>query len=282
MAVTKAKKLKMARIYDRLGRIYGKRRRVRCGTLLEQLIVSILSSESSENQAFRAFDHLRREYVDWNEVRVCDEFLLADNLRRSGVNSGAPMLLKNTLEGLLLETSSLQPEVLDAMTSQEVSALLAKIGVPKSLAASVLLLDGQTRRPMEAGVPVPIDEGIARLMARAGFASTPRATLQIHECLKTSLPEGEEHNFHRVAARLSREFCGDTPNCPGCPVKTDCRYTGAKVASPAGKAMPAPAASDVRYAPTGAARCSRPPSPFSHEAEADRRQKLRKLKSLLA
>ena len=248
-------KLKMARIYDRLGRSYGKRRRVRCGTLLEQLILTILSSEASESRAFRAFTFLQKEYVDWNEVRVSDEFCLGAELKKVGVNSGAPLLLKTALDNLLLEKCSLQPEILDSLSAQEVSLLLAKINLPKALAASLLLMDGQARRP---GVPVqvPVDEGVARMMWRMGFASTPRATVQIQESLRAYLPEGEEHNFHRVAARFTRDYCSEAkPGCPRCPLKSDCIFP----LTP-NSAADKPSAAPRTIRQTGVARRSRPPS----------------------
>ena len=255
MASSQTMKLKMARIYDCLGKAYGKRRRVRCGTLLEQLILTILSSESSEARAFRAFTFLQKEYVDWNEVRVSDELCLSDELRKVGVNSGAPTLLKTALENLLLEKSSLQPEILDSLSFQEVSALLAKINLPKSLAASLLLMDGQARRP-GCVVQVPVDEGVARMMWRMGFASTPRATVQIQESLRAFMPEGEEHNFHRVAARFTRNYCSEArPACPRCLLRTDCLYP-LKSGAPDDKPVSAPRT--IRQ--TGVARRSRPPS----------------------
>ena len=258
---------KIARIYERLGRSYGKRRRIRCGTLLEQLIITILSSDSSESQAFRALIHLQKEYVDWNEVRVSDDLYLGSELSRMGVNSGAPIMLKNALENLLLETSTLQPEVLDAMTFSEMGELLAKIKLPKWVIASLLLMESRTRKPMGA-VQVPIDEGVARMMWRMGFASTPRATVQIQECIRASMPDDEEHNFHRVAARFSREFCSDpTPHCGKCPIRTDCSFPRGKL--PSGRT----AAAGKTLRQTGVARRSRPPSLTARAASSARMPK---------
>jgi len=258
---------KIVRIYERLGRSYGKRRRVRCGTLLEQLIITILSSDASESQAFRALLHLQKEYVDWNEVRVSDDLYLGSELSRMGVNSGAPVMLKNALENLLLETSTLQPEVLDTMAFDEMGELLAKIKLPKWVIASLLLMEARARKPMGA-VQVPIDEGVARMMWRMGFASTPRATVQIQECIRASMPDEEEHNFHRVAARFSREFCSDpVPNCRRCPIRAECSFPRGKLSS--GKTPSA--GKTLRQ--TGAARRSRPPSLAAHAAGSARKLK---------
>jgi len=255
----------MARMYDRLGRLYGKRRRTRCGTLLDQLIVTILSSEAPESRAYKAHSLLQRLYVDWNEVRVSDEFCLAEELKSVGVNSGAHLLLKSTLEGLLLEKSNLSPDVLDGSTPEQVATLLGKLNFPKSLTASMLLL----LKPNGSGnAQVPLDDGVARFMARAGFAATPRATIQIQECLKTSIPQGEEHNFHRVVGRLSREFCSENePRCVKCPLKCDCCFIREKsrASSTAGTPAGKPPA---RYRQTGAARRSRPPSSAAHKTAA--------------
>ena len=268
MAASRSDKQKMARIYDRLGRVYGRRRRTRSGTFLDQLIVTILSSEAPESHAYKAYELLQKLYVDWNEVRVSDEFCLAEELKSAGVNSGAHLLLKSTLEGLLIEKSNLSPEVLDDSTPEQVASLLHKLSFPKSLAASLLLLLAQNGS--DAALQVPLDEGVARFMARAGFASTPRATLQIHECLKSALPQGEEHNFHRVVGRLSREYCFESsPKCMKCPLRGDCRYLREKPGASGGAKAPSNKMVS-RYRQTGAARRSRPPSPTARKAEVGR------------
>ncbi|HUU69100.1 MAG TPA: hypothetical protein VM223_25230 [Planctomycetota bacterium] len=267
MAASQAAAEKISRIYERLGKAYGKRRRIHCGTLLEQLILTILSSDASEAQAFRALMHLQKEYVDWNEVRVSDDLSLSSELHRVGVNSSAPVMLKNALENLLLETSTLQPEVLDSMPFAEMGELLGKIKLPKWVVASVLLMEARARHPMGA-VQVPVDEGVARMMWRMGFASTPRATVQIQECIRASMPDEEEHNFHRVAARFSREYCGDPiPRCAKCPIRRDCSFAGSKEQS--GKATSP--AKTIRQ--TGAARRSRPPSLTARAAKSARKPK---------
>lgn len=249
MAGARSEKLKMTRVYDRLGKLYGKRRRINNGTLFEQLIVTILASESKESQAFRALTLLQERYVDWNEVRICPEEMLGEDLRKAGVNSDAPALLKKALEGLLLEFCTLEPNILDGITPNQFGAVLDKIKLPKSVSASLLL----TQRPLPEQMNVPIDRGVARVMSRTGFVNTARATNQIKHSIRALLPVPEEHNFHRVVGRLSRDYChtGD-PYCVRCPIRLDCEQF--KVDSSAmRKPMP-------RVRQTGAPRRSRPPS----------------------
>lgn len=220
MASVRTQKALMVRMYARLGKAYGKRRRINSGTMLEQLVLTILAMDNKEPQALKALAILQREYVDWNEVRISPMYILHDDLRKAGVDSGASTMLKNALEGLLLEVSSLKPEVLDECSSQEISALLKRIHLPKSLSASLLL----ARSPAPADISVPLDSGIARIMVRAGLAKTARAKNDIKRSIRAFLPEDEIHNFHRVAGRLSREHCLNEPCCIKCPIKWDCKH----------------------------------------------------------
>jgi len=273
LALRPPDKLRLVRVYERLGRAYGKRRRTRSGTLLEQLILTILSSEAKEHEAFRALSFMQREYVDWNEVRICGEDHLREKLHRVGVNSGVPRLLKQSLEGVLHEAATLRPEVLDTYTPQQIDGMLGKIRFPKSLSASLLLL-GKPRWSEFDGVEVPIDESVARVMARIGFVKTARATDQIMHCIRTMLPPEEEHNVHRVVAKLAREHCTDSaPQCGRCPVREECRHgklaavkvpgtlrNAGKLKVP-GTLTHAASKAAPQYRQTGAARSSRPPSP---------------------
>ena len=261
MAATRSQKKVMGRMYDRLGRVYGKRRRINFGTTFEQLILTILASAAKEPQAMKALGLLQKEYVDWNEVRISPEDILQEDLNKAGVNSDVPVLLKNALEGLLLELSTLTPEILDDRSPQEVSAILKRIDLPKSLCASLLL----TRTPLPAGVTVPIDSGVARVMARAGFVETARSKTEIDRRIKRLLPEGEMHNFHRVAGRLSQEYCLiREPNCARCPVRQDCMRHKADVSSARGSsAAHRPAA---RLHQRAESQRSRHPSPKGRQA----------------
>lgn len=254
MASVKSQKALMVRMYDRLGKAYGKRRRVNSGTMLEQLVLTILASDNKEPQALKALAILQQEYVDWNEVRISPMDILHEDLCRAGVDSVASTMLKNALEGLLLEVSSLKPEVLDERSSQEISALLKRIDLPKSLSASLLL----ARSPAPSDISVPLDSGIARIMVRAGLAKTARAKNDIKRSIRAFLPEDEIHNFHRVAGRLSREHCLNEPSCIKCPIKWDCKHHEALVQGD-GSTLPKSPPASVRQA--AVPRRSRHPSP---------------------
>jgi len=256
LAGARSKKELMGRIYDRLGKVYGKRRRTNFGTTFEQLILTILASEAKEPQAIRALTFLQEEYVDWNEVRISPEDILEEDLKKAGVNSSVPVLLKNALEGLLLELSTLKPEILDDLPPQQVRAILKKINLPKSLCASLLL----TRAPLPAGAPLPIDSGVARVMVRAGFVKSARSKNEIDRRIRMLLPEEEVHNFHRVVGRLSQEYCfvGE-PHCARCPVRQDCRRYKREVSS--GRGLSAAHRAAGRLHQRAVSRRSRHPSP---------------------
>ena len=248
MAVSRNEKERLRRIYDRLGRLYGKRRRTKNGTLLEQLILTILTSEAKETYALKAMQVLQERYVDWNEVRICSIEHLHDELRPTGVNSHAPKLLKNTLEMLLHELSTLDPIAIDDYTAAEVCDLLSRIRFPAALQASFLL----AQDTLPGSHDVPIDDSVARVMERIGLVKDARACSEIRNCLK-GLPQNEEHNFHRVAANLATAFCKEEPLCAKCPVRMDCQSHGTN-----GKTSAKTGGRDVSgYRQTAAARQSR-------------------------
>jgi endonuclease III len=255
LASVRSEKARMARMYDRLGRVYGKRRRTNLGTTLEQLIFTVLTSGAKEPQAIKALNLLQEEYVDWNEVRICPEDILREDLNAAGVNSAAPGLLKDVLEGLFHETASLEPEILDGYTPQQFTAILSKINFPKALTASLLL----SLESLPKSVNVPIDSGVARVMVRTGFVRTARATNEIKRCIERMLPGREHPNFHRIVACLSQNYCvNGEPNCRKCPVRNECIHY--KTASSADERASAKRRSDDRLRQTVAPRRSRPPS----------------------
>jgi len=246
----RSEKARLARIYQRLGRLYGKRRRTNFGTTLEQLVLTVLTSEAKEPQGIRALCLLQDEYVDWNEVRISPDEILREELAGVGVNSAAPSLLKQTLEGVLQETASLEPDVLDAFSPQEFIAILNKIDFPKALTASLVL----AREELRKGVKPPVDSGVARVMWRVGLVGTPRATNQVSRCIEEMVPQSEQGNFHRTVGLLARKHCtSGEPFCRNCPLRRDCSFHSSRVSGSTGRSARSPRR-------VAANRRSRPPS----------------------
>jgi len=213
---------------------------------------------------------LQERYVDWNEVRICSIEHLQDELKSTGVNSRAPELLKNTLEMLLHELSTLDPVAIDDYTAVEVCDLLSRIRFPAALQASFLL----AQDALPGSHDVPIDDSVARVMERTGLVKDARACNEIRKCLK-GLPENEEHNFHRVTACLAAFYCKEEPLCEKCPVRIHCEshQTNAESGAKSGKQQTS------RYRQTAAARQSRRRTdrggPACANASSSRRKKRR-------
>jgi len=205
--------------YKSLSRAYGKARKGRKLDAFEQLILCILAHRATETAAQKAMDLLKKEYVDWNEVRVSPLNVLGETLSKVGIDTGAARALKAGLEAIFNKQYAMNLDfVEDAKPEDARRALRALDSIPDQIIAAAILqiYDSQ---------PVPVDEDVARVVRRLGATKPDAAVSTVEKLLRSIVPKREAYNFFRAFVRHAHKVCQvATPACDTCTVRRICAH----------------------------------------------------------
>jgi endonuclease-3 len=197
-------------VLDRLRAAYGVRPH-RVLAPLDELILTVLSQNTSDINCERAYAAMRERYPRWQDVLGAPPAQLVAVLRPGGLaNQKAPRIqailaeLDETPAGLDLGwLAELEPEAAMAF-------LMALPGVGAKTASCVLLFS--------LGMPVmPVDTHIHRIALRLGLIGPGVSAEAAHALLTAITPPDRMLEAHLLLIEHGRRTCkARRPRCDGC------------------------------------------------------------------
>jgi len=234
----------VAAIVDRLRAAYGVRPH-RVLAPLDELILTVLSQNTSDINCGRAYAAMRERYPRWQDVLAAPPAQLVAVLRPGGLaNQKAPRI-----QAILAQLAT-SPAGLDLgwLAGQEPEAAMAYLtalpGVGRKTASCVLLFS--------LGMPVmPVDTHIHRIALRLGLIGPRVSADAAHPLLTAITPPGRMLEAHLLLIEHGRRTCkARRPRCDGCVLLDLCPF-GAAVAGRSGDGPPSPVAPAWRPAGDG-------------------------------
>jgi endonuclease-3 len=234
----------VAAIVDRLRAAYGVRPH-RVLAPLDELILTVLSQNTSDINCGRAYAAMRERYPRWQDVLAAPPAQLVAVLRPGGLaNQKAPRI-----QAILAQLAT-SPAGLDLgwLAGQEPEAAMAYLtalpGVGRKTASCVLLFS--------LGMPVmPVDTHIHRIALRLGLIGPRVSADAAHPLLTAITPPGRMLEAHLLLIEHGRRTCkARRPRCVGCVLLDLCPF-GAAVAGRSGDGPPSPVAPAWRPAGDG-------------------------------
>lgn len=212
---------KLVEIAARLRAHYGPSGRRPGGDLLDILIGTILSQNTSDLNRDRAYAELRRRFPRWEEVLTAPVEEVEEAIRGAGLHRQRARRIKQVLSRLSEERGELSLGFLRALPDGEAERwLLSLPGVGKKTAYIVLLF-GLGRHFF------PVDTHIARVTRRLGLVGERE---EPHAALAPHVPRGKELELHLHLIRLGREVCRPRhPRCQAGPLPDLCGYVLSKL-----------------------------------------------------
>jgi endonuclease-3 len=205
-------------IANRLAKRFGPLEPPRAVDPLDELVLTVLSQHTSDLNAGRAFDDLRRAFpLGWQQVVDAPAEAVADAIRSGGLaNSKAPRI-QAILREVRDREGAFDLSGLRAMPDAEARDYLMSLPGIGPKTAAVVLSFALGRDAM------PVDTHVHRVTRRLGFipanATAERADRMLHELI----PDGLRTPLHVGFIRLGREICkAPTPRCRVCPLKDLC------------------------------------------------------------
>jgi endonuclease III len=220
------------RICSLLDLAYGKKDFNPHNPPLDELILTILSQNTSADNCRKAYESLRERFSTWDRVRKADVHGIADAIRSGGLAEIKSARIKSILQQMYEAQGSLDLTFLEKMQTEEARDYLLKFdGVGPKTAACVLLFS--------LGRPVfPVDTHVHRIAGRLGIIDPKVSAEQAHTiledmvlayCARRNASEEETtdtvYSLHINMIAHGRRVClARKPRCGVCSLRGDCDY----------------------------------------------------------
>jgi endonuclease III len=219
---------KVERIYTLLTQTYGVPEYRPDGDALGGLIATVLSQHTSDVNSERAYEQLVRTFPTWEAVRDAPVEDVADAIRTGGLARIKAERIQSILRDLTARLGGrrLTLEGLDALPLDEAQSYLRTLpGVGPKTAACVLLFN--------VGQPAfPVDTHVWRVTKRLGLIGPKVSADAAHEVLMRLIPPEWRYTLHVDLIQHGRQKChAQKPECSTCPLRSECQYYWAVVAS---------------------------------------------------
>ncbi|MBM3156446.1 MAG: endonuclease III [Chloroflexi bacterium] len=186
---------------------------------LDELVLTILSQNTSDHNSRRAFDSLIKRFGGWEAVARGDVEDIAEAIKLGGLARVKAPRIKQILEQIKAERGSLDLSFLEEMPLAEAKAWLQSLpGVGPKTAACVLLFS--------LGKPVlPVDTHIHRVAKRLGLIDSRVNAEKAHEILGDIVPARNVYQFHIHMIEHGRRVCkAQRPLCHRCVLLKGCPF----------------------------------------------------------
>ncbi len=186
---------------------------------MSELVTTILSQNTSDVNAARAFSALRARYADWAEVEAAPVRQIASVIKSGGLADQKAPRIKAALKATRLQSGNYDLSFLKEMEPLAARDWLTAIpGIGPKTASIVMLFC--------FGVPLmPVDTHVERVSKRIGLIP-PKASLAFaHDAWLHLVEPNRMYEAHVALIRHGRGHCKALrPQCESCPVRTRCRY----------------------------------------------------------
>lgn len=211
-------------VVERLSRLYGRPRLMPSGDPLAELVLTILSQNTSDRNSGRAFVRLLRRYRSWREVAEADLGELVETIREGGLANQKAPRIQAALRAALARSPDGDLGFLRDLPLEEARAWLRSLpGVGPKTAACVLLFS--LGRPA-----MPVDTHVERVAKRLGLIPNSASAEQAHELLEAWVPPELVYPFHMCLVKHGRRACtARNPACDRCPLVAFCPFGAARL-----------------------------------------------------
>jgi endonuclease-3 len=210
---------KVRSISLKLQEAYGRKRWKVRDDPLSELIATILSQNTSDQNSHRAYASLRSRFSTWEQARRASVRTIAAAIRSGGLADVKAERIKRILNQIHKDRTDLDLSFLKRWRTEKIKEYLGAFkGVGHKTIACVLLFS--------LGRPVmPVDTHVWRVSRRMGLVpvkADPRRTETILEGL---VPGKMIYEFHMNLIAHGRKLCKATnPRCGECVLLENCDY----------------------------------------------------------
>ena len=206
-------------ISETLEDLFGVPMREGAEDVLESLILTILSQNTTDVSRDKGYAVLKNRFPTWEDVLHADIKTIEAAIRIVGLGEQKSHTIKNFLTWLKAERGELSLEYIHDMETEEALEHLCQhkgIGIKT---ASVTLSFACGREVF------PVDTHILRISKRLGLVPPNCSAEKAHQLLPPIVPEGKAYPFHINLIYFGRKICNARkPLCERYPLTQHCFY----------------------------------------------------------
>jgi endonuclease-3 len=184
---------------------------------IDVLIGTILSQNTSDVNSKRAFNSLMSSFGSWEAVASAPVEYIAQAIKSGGLSRIKAVRIKQILNKIEEEQSSLSLDFLKSMNISEAKDYLMHLpGVGPKTASCVLLFG--------LGKPcLPVDTHVFRVAKRLGLLDSRVSVGKAPNLLQEQIPSSKVYQFHLHLIEHGRRIChARQPQCSECVLKDGC------------------------------------------------------------
>lgn len=209
------------RLRGALGPLEPKPRR----PVVDELVMTVLSQNTSDLNSARAFAALTGQFRSWREVLDARVEEVADAIRSGGLADLKAPRIQAILAEIERRESTLDLGRLYDLDDREATDYLCSLpGVGPKTAACVLTFS-------MGRAAFPVDTHVHRVAGRLGWIGPGTGADAAHAALTPQIPPEIRYELHLQLIRLGRQVCtARSPRCCGCVLLDVCATGPALVA----------------------------------------------------
>lgn len=193
-------------------------------SVLDELVLTILSQNTTDANSFAAFQRLKTRFPDWELLLSAEYEQVLSAIKVAGLGPTKARRILDLLPQIRLADPALTMSFLCSMSLEEGYAFLTGFrGVGAKTAACVLLF--------ACGKPAfPVDTHVFRVARRIGLDRASPTRDKMQSFFEKIAPEKERYNLHMNLVRLGRKLCrARSPQCQLCFLADICLYHAEEV-----------------------------------------------------
>lgn len=204
-------------IIRQLSAVYGEPAWRPHGDAMTELVLTILSQNTSDTNSGRAFMRLITAFPEWRLLMEAPVEAIEGEIAVGGLAKQKAPRIKAALEAVWQARGSLDLEFLREMPLVEAKGWLRALkGVGPKTAACVLMFS--FGRPA-----LPVDTHVHRVAQRLRYVPLTASAEQAHDMLEAVLPPELIYPFHILLIKHGRRLCrAQRPLCEECPLLDGC------------------------------------------------------------
>ena len=204
-------------VVARLSALYGEPVWRPHGDPMSELVLTILSQNTSDTNSGRAFMRLVGRFPDWRSLMDAPVEEIEREISVGGLAKRKAPRIKASLEAIWAARGSFDLEFLRHAPLEDAKSWLREMkGVGPKTAACVLMF--ALGRPA-----LPVDTHVHRVSQRLGYVSEKATAEQAHDVLEALLERDLVFPFHISLIKHGRRLCGaQRPLCAECPLLDGC------------------------------------------------------------
>ena len=210
---------KMAAVQSRLLAYYGARQLHGVRDPLDELVLTILSQNTSDRNSSRAFRLLKARYPTYGALLEAPIPELYEVIKPAGLGNIKAPRIQAVLEEIVARRGALDLGFLRDLPLVEARAWLTSLpGIGPKTAACVLCF--------ACAMPaLPVDTHVHRVARRLGLIGPKVSADAAHDLLEQALAPEDIYTFHVNMILHGRQICHALrPECPRCPLLEVCDY----------------------------------------------------------